>query len=214
VIRQRSGCSSAFRHLKSFLLVWVVLWCYCAWIHIFWGTLFNELDAPLSFIDRGHPAWLSFVDQKVEDALIRNQNLLFMQAVIHQLGGELEFARQRYEELSNDVRALNNLGGMVLDEKPEDARRYFERARQRNPDFAPAIYNLGVINGDHSLIERARASDPWRVNAYQKHASDKPWIAIFTAKEWSKTVYWSQGGFLVKGFTEIVRDFIKYIDLK
>ena len=96
---------------------------------------------------------------------------------------------------------------------PNEARSYFERALKIDPDFAPALYNLGLMTADRALIAQAQISDPWRVNAYQKFAPDKPWIAIFTVRELNKALYWSQGGFPVRGFTEIPLSFRKAISV-
>jgi tetratricopeptide (TPR) repeat protein len=156
------------------------------------------------FIDRGwgNPIWVADIDQKVKEARFRSPDLLLTQALGHQLLGDIEFARQIYEEISKDARALNNLGVMLLEKDPNDARGYFERAMKLDPDFVPAIYNLGLMTDDHKLIDQAQAADPWRVKAYQKYAPDKPWILIPTISEWGKALYWSQGGFFVRGFTE------------
>ena len=120
------------------------------------------------------------------------------------MSGDNKFARQVYEQIPKDVHAINNLGVMVWDKKPADARAHFERALKLAPDFAPAMYNMGLITGDRVRIDQAQAADPWRVNVYQKYAPDKPWIAMPKIREWDKARYWSQGGFLVRGFIEIL----------
>jgi hypothetical protein len=66
------------------------------------------------------------------------------------------------------------------------------------------LYNLGVITGNRTSIERAKTGDPWRVNVYQKYAPEKLWIAMPVQREWSKAFYWSKGGFPLRGFAEIV----------
>ncbi len=205
VIRRVSGFIPPFRYFKSFVLVWILLWCHFAWFHYYLYST-GKATTYLSNLDRGNPTWLAYVDQNVKDARYRNQDLLFIQAVVHQLGEDQEFARQVYQDVK-DPRALNNLGVMVLEKKPDDAQSYFEQALKYDPDFSPALYNLGQKIGDRNLIKRAQAIEPWRVNAYQKYAPDKPWIAIFTMREWYHALYWSQGGFWVRGFTEIPLSF-------
>lgn len=99
VIRRVSGFIPPFRHFKSFVLMWVLLWCHFAWSHYYfysnWGARY------LSNLDRGNPTWLAYVDQNVKDARYRNQDLRFIQAVVHQLGGDQEFARQVYQGIKN-----------------------------------------------------------------------------------------------------------------
>jgi hypothetical protein len=202
VIRRVSGYIPLFRHFKSFILVWILLWCHFAWFHYDFSITGKMETFLFGSLDRGNPYWHTYVDQNVKNAWHRNQKLRFIQAVVHQLSEDMEFARQAYQGIKNP-RALNNLGVMAMENTPNDAQSYFKRALKLDSNFAPALYNLGLMTGDRDLIARARAIEPWRVNAYQKYAPDKPWIAIFTMREWYHALYWSQGGFLVKGFTEI-----------
>ncbi len=202
--RRNSKHIPGLRNFKLFVCVWMVLWCHLAWFHYYDGLIVAEGSTPIPWIDRGHPLWVAQMAQGVEEAVFRTRDLLFLQALVHQLHGDIEFAQQTYGKISKDVRALNNLGVMLLKNDPQEAQNHFEQALKLDPDFAPALYNLGVRTGERGLIEQARNQNSWRVNAYQKYAPDKPWIIMPTIREWTKIEYWSRGGFPVRGFSEIL----------
>ena len=203
-VRRGPESIPSFRNPKLFAVVCLVLWAHLAWFHYFISFIGIEAGLPIPLVDRGHPNWIAYVDQNVKEARFQNRGLLLIQALVHQLGGDKEFARKAYEQIPDDARAMNNLGVMVWDKEPDDARVYFERALKIDPDCAPAIYNMGVLSDDRGQIDRARAADPWRVDVYQKYAPDKPWIATPKIREWDKARYWSQGGLLVGGFIEVL----------
>jgi hypothetical protein len=64
---------------------------------------------------------------------------MFLQALVHQLGGEFDAARRIYAKIANDARVLNDLGTMMWDTDPSNAREYFGRALVIDSDFAPAL---------------------------------------------------------------------------
>ncbi len=200
-------CRPSFRHFKVFIVVWAIVWCQLAGIHSYLGTIMGQIRLPLPSIDLAHPDWQGFVDEQVTMAEFRNRDLLFMQAAVHQLGDDLEFARQFYQQYPNDVRMINNLGVMLVEHHPNEANAHFQRALDIEPEYAPALYNLGLITGDHGKIEQAQLKAPWRVTAYQKYAPDKLWIVVPSIiREWPDAAYWSRGGFLLKGLSEILYD--------
>jgi tetratricopeptide (TPR) repeat protein len=201
---RRGSSLSEFRNGRLFAVVCIVLWGYLVWFHVFISLIAIEAALPIPLADRGHPSWIAYVDQQLEEARFQNSTLLFTQALAHHLGGDVEFARQIYEDIPDDARAANNLGVMLLNKESNGARAYFEHALECEPNFAPALYNLGLLDGDRARIERARTADRWRVDAYQKYVPDKPWIAMSPIRKWDEAVYWSQGGFLTRGFIEII----------
>lgn len=195
------------RHVKIVLALWVLIWCHLAWMHHY--LVGAELATPLPSIDYGHPNWQVYMDGYANSALFLPQNLRLMQAACHHLGADEDAAVQMYQQMGTDARAINNLGVMRLQEDAQQAQAYFEQALALRPNFAPALYNLGVLTRDSELIEQARSGDPLRVETYQTYAPGKPWIVTPTLREWTRGVYWSQGGFPLRGFTEIsisVRD--------
>ena len=197
------------RHFKLFIIGALVFLGWAAWLHYWATTGMYMVKFPLPWIDRGHPNWVIHMDHYAERALFQKRGMQFLQALVHQLHGDAEFAEQLYSSLSKDARALNNLGVLVSDEDPDAAQRYFEQALRRDPDFAPALYNLGVMANDRERIERAQTLDRWKPQIYQQYAPEQLWIAIPPLHEWAKTVYWSQGGFWVRGFLELILRFTK-----
>ena len=211
--RSKGSRTMTVRYLKLFCLLWALVWGQLAWLHHYFGFGVGATDWNVLFpsIDLGHPQHRVYIDRQVRSAVFRTRDLLFTQAVFHQLGEDRDIAEQAYQQMPDDARAVNNLGVLSLGQDALQARKYFERALALHPGFAPALYNLGVLNGDVNLLEQAQAGEPWRVKAYRTYAPGKPWIAIPTWNEWNQAVYWSQGGFPVRGFTEIavaVRDFL------
>ncbi len=202
-VQRRSGNIFVFQNPASFMVIWALLWCYLAWGHYHFLSNGMANFYVVGDIDRGNPNWIASIDREVEDARFRTKALLCIQATSHQLGEDDDFARSIYQEIPQDPRALNNLGVMDLQHDPNSARQYFEHALRIDPDCAPALYNLGILTDDATLLEHAQNIEPWRVNAYQQYAPGKPWIAVFTVREWHKSVYWASGGFWVRGFTEI-----------
>ena len=198
--------ATRLKNVKLFVLIWMLVWCYLAWIHYEISIVGIEAAVPLPSMDRGHPAWIAEIDQSVAQAHFRNRDLLYIQALTHQLGQDFEFARQSYTDLADDPRALNNLGTLIAQKDPKNAQIYFENAIKQDPNYAPAFYNLGVLTGDGSKIEQARRGDAWRVSVYQKYAPNKLWIDIPMLSVWSRVTYWSQGGFPAEGFVEIFFD--------
>jgi hypothetical protein len=196
-IRRGSNPAPALRHLKFLVLGLAVLFCWGAWAQYWMTSTMITINFPLPWIDRGHPNWVAYMDRKVDQAIFRKRDVLFLQSLVHQLNGDREFAKQAYAKILKDARALNNLGVIMSDENPDDARLYFEQALQRDPDCVPARYNLGVMTRDRKRIEQAQALDRWKADVYQKYAPNKLWIVIPPIMEWTKTLYWSRGGFLV-----------------
>jgi Tfp pilus assembly protein PilF len=197
------------RHFTLFMIGSLVFLGWAAWFHFWVSTGIAMLDFPLPWIDRGHPNWVTHIDQHTERALFQKHGMQFLQALVHQLHGDAEFAEQVYSSLPKDARALNNLGVLVSEKDPDAAQRYFEQALRRDPDFAPALYNSGTMSNDAERIKRAQILDGWKSRLYPQHAPERLWIAIPPLYEWSKTIYWSQGGFWVRGFLELILRFTK-----
>ncbi len=186
------------RNLKSFVLLGIVLIFHGAWYHVHLGIIAEESSMPFPSNDWGHPNWRAYIDQEIEDALFHYDDLLFTQALFHQLNGDIEFARERYEGMSNDARALNNLGVIALKQNPADARNYFEQALKLDSDSMPARHNLSMLDDNRQHIEHVSGKGSWLEESYHRHTPGKPRFAIPTRRELCLILYWSRGGvFLV-----------------
>ncbi len=85
------------------------------------------------------------MDGYANSALFLPQNLRLMQAACHHSGADEDAAVQMYQQMGTDARAINNLGVMRLQEDAQQAQAYSETGPRAAPNFAPALYNLGVL---------------------------------------------------------------------
>jgi tetratricopeptide (TPR) repeat protein len=203
LLRKRLSVPPLLRHGRLLILGLLLYIGWSAWLH-YWGTYgIITMNLPRPWADKGHPNWVSYIDKQVEKAEFRKQEIQFLQALVYQLRGDAEFAKQLYQSLTQDARALNNLGVLASEQNRDTAQTYFQQALQQKPDYAPARYNLAVLAGDtQGISEQAQAYDAWLPTMYQHYAPERLWIANPAMKEWCSTLYWSRGGFWYKSFLE------------
>lgn len=204
LLRRRRSNPPVLRHGRLLVLGLICYICWSAWLH-YWGSYgIITMNFPYPWADKGHPNWVAYIDQQAENAEFRKQDVQFLQALVYQLRGEADFAKQLYEPLTRDVRALNNLGVLALEQSRDTAQAYFQQALQQNPDYAPARYNLTVLAGyTQGNPEQAQIyTDAWLPTMYQRYAPERLWIANPPLKEWCSILYWSRGGFWYKSLLE------------
>ncbi len=213
LLRRRLSFPPMLRYRRLLVLGLIVYVCWAAWLHQ-WGSLsIITMNFPQPWADKGHPNWVAYIDERVEDADFRKQDVQFLQALVHHIRGDFDIAEQLYLSLRPDARVLNNLGVLVSEHDREAAIAYFQRALEQDAEFPPARYNLGVLTGDRSAIEEARAADAWIPSMYQRYAPERLWIANPDLDEWCRILYWSRGGFLYKSFLELMVRFTNPAEL-
>ncbi len=202
VCRHRLSTPPILRYGRLLVLGLIVSACWIVWLYQ-WGRLGIIMENfPKPWADKGHPNWVAYIDKRVADADFRKEEMQFLQALVYHMRGDTEYAEQLYEPLTQDARALNNLGVLVSGQDRDAANSYFQRALQQDAEFQPAQYNLGVLAGDRQAIEQPLTPDAWLPAMYQRHAPERLWIANPDLEEWCRTLYWSRGGFLYKSFLE------------
>lgn len=98
--------------------------------------------APLGLLEGtlAHPSAIRFIEERGGD----NDMSTFMMGLSAQQAGDTQQARERYEQLPDDARAVHNLGVLLHQEGDvEQAQEKWRAALELEPDLTAAKYNLG-----------------------------------------------------------------------